>query len=237
MFHWCLLLVILLIILIKDFKNPLIEGIDRGEETDDEETTDSGATESDATADEATGQQGIDDGEGGIHTSDSVQDMDEDEIKDELRRIREENYSDAAGFEAMVKKGQCTDEGDSPNHHSCKIDDAKDNKPNVDIRYLNPGLNKLYDIQNYTYLSCPKRFQDTMDLLVNENLKPDPELYKMTLDPSIPDPSNFFKNKFSIGQYPGYTENNYLDRTRYLESDEPLPVNPDFFVTGGGTYA
>ena len=233
MFHWCLLLVILLIILIKDFKNPLIEGVDHEQETGDEETTD----EEETSDEDTTEQEGIDDGQGGTHTSDSVQDMDEDEIKDELRRIREENYSDAAGFEAMVKKGQCTNEDDGPYHHSCKIDDAKDNKPNVDIRYLNPGLNKLYNIQNYTYLSCPKRFQDTMDLLVKENLKPDPELYKMTLDPNIPDPTNFFNNKYSIGQYPGYTENNYLDRTRYIKSDEPLPVNPDFFVDGGGTYA
>ena len=76
-----------------------------------------------------------------------------------------------------------------------------------------------------------------MDLLVKENLKPDPELYKMTLDPNIPNPTNFFKNKYSIGQYPGYTHNNYLDRTRYIKSDEPLPVNPDFFIDGGGTYA
>lgn len=234
MFHWCLLLVILLIILIKDFKNPLIEGVDHEEETDGGETDDE---TSDGTTDDGIEQEGIDDGQGGTHTSDSVQDMDEDELKDELRRIREENYSDSAGFEALVKKGQCTNEGDGPNHHSCKIDDAKDNKPNVDIRYLNPGLNKLYDIQNYTYLSCPKRFQDTMDLLVKENLKPDPELYKMTLDPNIPDPTNFFNNKYSIGQYPGYTHNNYLDRTRYIKSDEPLPVNPDFFVDGGGTYA
>jgi hypothetical protein len=205
MFHWCLLVVLLLIILIKDFKKPLIEGID--------------------------------DGQGGTHTSDSVQDMDEDELKDELRRIREENYSDAAGFEAMIKKGQCSDEGDGPNHHSCKIEDAKENKPNIDLRYVKPAPDKLHSGLNFTYLSCPKRFQDTMDLLVKDNLKPDPELYKMTLDPSVPNPTNFFKNKFSIGQYPGFTENNYLDRTRYIKSTEPLPVNPDFFVTGGGTYA
>ena len=74
---------ILLIILIKDFKKPLIEGVD--------------------------------DGQGGTHTSDSVQDMDEDEIKDELRRIREENYSDLTGFEAILQKGQCTNEEDGPN--------------------------------------------------------------------------------------------------------------------------
>ena len=201
MFHWCLLLVILLITLIKYSNKPIIEGNDNQDTVSD------------------------------------IQNMTSDEIKEELIRIRDENYADAASFEAMLKKGMCTDEPNTNNYHSCKIEDAKDNKPNVDIRYLNPGLNKLYDIQNYTYLSCPKQFQDTMGVLVSENLKPHPELFKMTLDPNIPNPTNFFKNKFSIGQYPGYTQNNYLDRTRYIKSYEPLPVNPDFFIDGGGTYA
>lgn len=201
MFHWCLLLVILLITLIKCSNKPLIEGNENQDTVSD------------------------------------IQNMTSEEIKQELIRIRDENYADAASFEVMVKKGMCTDEPNTNKFHSCKIDDAKDNKPNVDIRYLNPGLNKLYDIQNYTFLSCPKKFQDTMDVLVSENLKPHPELLKMTLDPNIPNPTNFFKNKYSKGQYPGYTQNNYLDRTRYVESDEPLPVNPDFFVSGGGTYA
>ena len=58
MFHWCLLLVILLIILIKDFKKPLIEGIDHEEETGDEDTTD-GTTD-------GIEQEGIDDGQGGM---------------------------------------------------------------------------------------------------------------------------------------------------------------------------
>jgi len=167
-----------------------------------------------------------------------IQNMTSDEIKQELIRIRDENYADAASFENMLKKGICTEEPNTNKLHSCKIEDAKKNKPNVDIRYLNPGLNKLYDIQNYTYkYFCPKNHSETMRLLVSENLKPHPELFKMTLDPNIPNPTNFFKNKYSIGQYPGFTQNNYLDRTRYLESDEPLPVNPDFFVDGGGTYA
>ena len=76
-----------------------------------------------------------------------------------------------------------------------------------------------------------------MDLLGKENVKPEPEFDKITVYPNIPDPTKFFKNKQSIGQYPGYTHNKYLDRTRYIKSDEPLPVNPDFFVDGGGTYA
>ena len=49
------------------------------------------------------------------------------------------------------------------------------------------------------------------------------------------------KNKYlhaivSSGQYPGYTPNDYLDKIRYVVSDQPLPVNPDFFAKDGGTY-
>ena len=180
----------------------------------------------------------IEGNENEINTSDSIQNMTSDEFKEELIKIRDENYADAASFEAMIKKGQCTDELNSPNFHSCKIDDAKDNKPIIDVHYINPGPYELHKGENYTYNNfCPERYSDTMEILVSENLKPHPELFKMTLDPRIPNPTNFFKNKFSIGQYPGFTQNNYLDRTRYLESDEPLPVNPDFFVNGGGTYA
>ena len=43
-------------------------------------------------------------------------------------------------------------------------------------------------------------------------------------------------NKQSIGQYSGYTPNEYIDKIRYVESKIPLPVNPDFFRPGGGTY-
>jgi len=32
-------------------------------------------------------------------------------------------------------------------------------------------------------------------------------------------------------QYGGYTSNEYLDITRFVNTDtEPLPVNPDFFI-------
>jgi hypothetical protein len=213
MSHWCLLLVLLLICLMKDsiMKDSIMKD---------------------------SIIEGIDDGLGGTHTTATVADMDEDELKDELKRIREENYSDADGFEAMIKKGQCTDEGDGRNHHSCKIEDAKDTKPNIDLRYVKPSSNDLHSGLNFTHVdNCPTKYQDTMKILVGENIKADTELYKMTLDSTIPNPDNFFKNKFSIGQYPGYTQNGYLHRTRYTESDEPLPVNPDFFVDGGGTYA
>ena len=35
-----------------------------------------------------------------------------------------------------------------------------------------------------------------MDLLVKDNLKPGPELYKMTLDPNIPDLLKHFRTNF-----------------------------------------
>lgn len=38
-------------------------------------------------------------------------------------------------------------------------------------------------------------------------------------------------------QYAGYSSNGYIARTKYMESDKPLPVNPDFFMKGGGTFA
>ena len=28
----------------------------------------------------------------------------------------------------------------------------------------------------------------------------------------------------------GYTNNEYLDKTRFVQTTEPLPVNPDFFM-------
>ena len=45
-------------------------------------------------------------------------------------------------------------------------------------------------------------------------------------------------SKISIGQYSGYTTNDYIDKTRYLDISKtgPLPVNPDFFAKNGGTY-
>ena len=195
MFHYCLMLVLLLIVLIKNDKT--IEGVS--------------------------------DGKGGTHTSNSILKMNKKQQKDELKRIRSENYADAKGFENMLAKGMCTNEPHTKNNQSCKILDAKK---------TNPGASQLDKSNTYTYMGmCASKYKEAMDVLVSENLKPHPELYKMTLDPNIPNPKNFFKNKYSKGQYPGYSRNNYLDRTRYVKSEEPLPINPDFFMDGGGTYA
>ena len=56
-------------------------------------------------------------------------------------------------------------------------------------------------------------------------------------------PSTYVKNLKKLKsnkqftQYGGYTPNAYLDRTRYTFTDKPLPINPDFFMDKGGTFA
>lgn len=205
MFHYCLLLVLLLVILIKNNKFTV---------------------------------EGLTDADGNEHTSSSVQTMSSDDISDEIERIRNENYQDSKGFESMVKKGMCTDEPDSHGYHSCKIDEATKTKPILDLRYVNQPSRELNDSSDYTYLPlCVNKYKDTMEILSSEQLKPDEKIYKATLDPSITNSDKFFQNDYSRGQYPGYTPNQYLDRIRYLKSDSPFSINPDFFLKNGGTYA
>ena len=45
------------------------------------------------------------------------------------------------------------------------------------------------------------------------------------------------QNARQMGQFSGYTPNQYIDRIRFYVGDEPLPTNPDFFMDKGGTYA
>ena len=40
--------------------------------------------------------------------------------------------------------------------------------------------------------------------------------------------NNLFSYKKTIQPF-GYTKNEYLDKTRFIKTDIPLPVNPDFF--------
>lgn len=182
--------------------------------------------------------EGVENEEGEEHTTESVQDMSLDEFNEELERIKEENYSSAGGFEAMRVKGLCTDEPHTNDFHSCKIDNISETKQTLDLRYVNPGPRELNESTEYTYnVDCFTKYAKTMDILVGEPLASDETIYKSTLDPSIPDTSKFFTNRFTRGQYPGYTPNAYIHETRYIDSEEPLPVNPDFFVTNGGTYS
>ena len=49
-------------------------------------------------------------------------------------------------------------------------------------------------------------------------------------------PSQYNRNFHKLSQYSktlqpfGYTPNEYLDKTRFLITDQPLPTNPDFFI-------
>ena len=103
----------------------------------------------------------------------------------------------------------CKDEG---NLHSCDIKYRK--PPPIDQRYLNLPPTKLNTSNIYNNLSlCPQAYENNMIKL---------------------------NKKKTLGQYSGYTENKYIDRTRYIETKkgkEPLPVNPDFFMKGGGVFA
>jgi hypothetical protein len=103
----------------------------------------------------------------------------------------------------------CKDEG---NLHSCDIKYRK--PPPIDQRYLNLPPTKLNTSNIYNNLSlCPQAYETNMIKL---------------------------NKKKTLGQYSGYTENKYIDRTRYIETKkgkEPLPVNPDFFMKGGGVFA
>tara|TARA_Y100000389_G_scaffold155894_1_gene156670 strand:+ start:404 stop:955 length:552 start_codon:yes stop_codon:yes gene_type:complete len=98
---------------------------------------------------------------------------------------------------------------DTDKYHSCNIDFRK--PPGLDPRYINLPTDILNTSDVYNHLSiCPKTYQSNMDIL---------------------------QKKQTMGQYSGYSRNGYIDRTRYFESKEPMPVNPDFFMDGGGTYA
>jgi len=94
-------------------------------------------------------------------------------------------------------------------YHSCKIESHKAKA--LDPRYIHLPSDKVSSSDMYSHLSiCPQTYQKNIE-----------RLHKQT----------------SLGQYAGYTDNQYIDRTRYVIIKDPLPVNPDFFAEGGGTFA
>jgi len=66
------------------------------------------------------------------------------------------------------------------------------------------NVNKIYndEILRENYLNCPNEY--------NNNLQ------------------DIFYGK-KIDQYRGYTKNNYLYTMEFIENDEPLPINSNFF--------
>ena len=49
-------------------------------------------------------------------------------------------------------------------------------------------------------------------------------------------PQNYSINYNQLMKYPkltqpyGYSSNEYIDKTRFYQTDKPLPVDPDFFI-------
>ena len=136
--------------------------------------------------------------------------------KKELKRDKEtdihKKIKHRKSFEPEIARQNfelCKDEG---SYHSCDIKYRK--PPPIDQRYLNLPPTKLNTSNIYNKLSlCPQEYATNMEKL---------------------------NKKKSLGQYSGYTENAYIDRTRYIitkKGNEPLPVNPDFFMKGGGVFA
>ena len=72
-----------------------------------------------------------------------------------------------------------------------------------------------YKVSNYTnYVDYNKSFQNVQISC--------PENYSYNYD--------LLHNHHKITQPYGYTKNEYIDKTRFIEIDEPLPTNPDFFI-------
>ena len=137
-------------------------------------------------------------------------------ITDKTKQKRESKVSDISkkykhrsNFESVMAKNNMKLCKDTNQYHACGINSPS--PPKLDMRYLTLPSQELNSSNIYNQLSiCPQTYQKNMDIL---------------------------HKKISLGQYSGYTDNAYIDRTRYLTSKEPLPVNPDFFMKGGGTYA
>ena len=130
--------------------------------------------------------------------------------KEQLSKLSsmEKKYNPKNNFGVEIARSNFRECGDSSNYHGCNIDTPSPKQ--LDPRYIHLPSKQIDNSDMYTHVSmCPMKYQNNMIIL---------------------------KNKQSIGQYSGYTPNEYIDKIRYVKTKEPLPVNPDFFVKDGGTY-
>jgi len=131
--------------------------------------------------------------------------------KEPIKKHSEINslFHKASNQEALFAKGNFKGCEDSNLYHSCNI--ATPSLKMIDMRYLHLPPKDLDPSNMYNKLGiwC-QAYQGNMDIL---------------------------NNKKSMGQYSGYTDNAYIDKIRYVKSDKPIPINPDFFMKGGGTFA
>tara|TARA_B100002051_G_C16324626_1_gene433874 strand:- start:28 stop:543 length:516 start_codon:yes stop_codon:yes gene_type:complete len=119
--------------------------------------------------------------------------------------LMQKKYNPKNNFQAIVAKSNVKECKDTDKYGSCSI--PSPSIPKIDMRYVNIPTNQLDKSDIYNKLSiCPKTYQSNMEIL---------------------------NNKRSIGQYSGYTSNEYIDKIRYINNPSiPLPVNPDFFIKG-----
>ena len=130
--------------------------------------------------------------------------------KEQLSKLSsvERKYNPKHNFGVEIARRNFNQCGDSSKYHGCKV--VAPSPKQLDPRYIHLPSKQIDNSDMYTHLSmCPMKYQNNMIIL---------------------------KNKKSIGQYSGYTPNEYIDKIRYAKTKEPLPVNPDFFVKDGGTY-
>lgn len=113
-----------------------------------------------------------------------------------------------ADLNILIQKGVCTNEGDLSHYASCEIPDLVVPNVELNVRYPNTTID---DSTEYMFSKvCPSHYSEQW---------------------------NRIKEASSVGQYSGYTPNQYIDRIRFQTSEDPLPTNPDFFSSNGGTYA
>ena len=121
----------------------------------------------------------------------------------------QELYTDHS-LDAEMARSNFTDCKDSAGFAGCSI--TTPSPQDLSTLFVNRPKQTLNSSDIYNILPlCPTKYEEFMKTIT-------------TNDSQL------------VGQYPGYTSNDYLDKIRYIVSDQPLPVNPDFFAKDGGTY-
>ena len=115
------------------------------------------------------------------------------------------------GITNSAQPGTCgsNETQDKSNYHTCNFNEPEDK--NIDMRYVDSAPLALSNSTEFLYNKiCPDSYVSNLQSILQSKQK---------------------------RQYAGYSENKYIDRIKYMEPSEPLPVNPDFFMPWGGTYA
>lgn len=111
-------------------------------------------------------------------------------------------------FQNIAKSPEIHPATKRPAKRHAKEDEDKDKGVHVTSNYVSRDFVTLEDEFKNPLMNCPQNYE-----IVNQNILETQQLSE---------------NAF------GYTKNDYLDRTRFVDTKtikEPLPVNPDFFMS------